>query len=239
MTMFSIPLAVALLGAAEAPVPPLPALPVIARVRLDVAEERVLVVYEIVMARGDWAGGNLDLWMSFGPVMPRAVDARLLSVSETASAPSPTDEGEPIPVDMATRRPRHTHALLGPTAMAGAVLHLREPAFRRATSAGHAVGLRIRQVLPPPVADETTSREIVLRLGMEGSTPLTLRRIDLTTSEQSWLTTASAQLCGPDADPHPLGFSTAPTHNARDAIEPALATRRDTYDLCIRYQARR
>jgi hypothetical protein len=226
-------------GVAQPP-PPLPALPVVARVWLDVTKERVLVVHEIVMARGDFAGGDLDLWTSFGPTLPRAYDAHLLSMSPNASAPAAADPGEPIAIDKLAHRPPHAHPLLGRSSMAGAVLHLREPAFRRAIAASNMLGLRIRQVLPVPPPDADGAREIVVRLGIESSTPLAVRRIDLSTSEPAgWLTTASAQLCGPKADPYIIGFASAPpgTQHTAMPIDPSAATRHTTDDLCVRYVA--
>ncbi|HEY1959990.1 MAG TPA: hypothetical protein VGH28_30485 [Polyangiaceae bacterium] len=225
---------------ASVPPPPLPALPVIARVRIDVAKDRVLVEHEIVMSRGAWAGGDLDLWVSFGPTMPRAFDARLLAVKPGAAAPEPDDTGEPIATDKAAHRPAHVHPLLGRSTMAGEVLHVREPAFRRATAASGVLALRIRQVLPPPEADAQGAHEIELRLGLEGGPPLTVRRIDLTTSEPAgWMSRAQAELCGPNADPYALGFATSPRGAARTpfAIDPALATRHSTDELCVRWVA--
>jgi len=243
------PLVVAAVGQAtlprhvvqRAPPPaPLPALPVVARVRVDVAKDHVLVVHEIVMARGSFAGGDLDLWVSFGPTMPRAFDARLLSVAPGASAPDPNDAGEPVTAEKAAHRPPRAHPLLGRSAMAGEVLHVREPAFRRAVAASGVLGLRIRQVLPAPESDAQGARQIEIRLGIENGAPLTLRRIELSTSERAGsVTAASAQLCGPDADRYALGFARLPVGVAQIpfAIDPQLATRRSTDDLCVRWVA--
>jgi hypothetical protein len=219
---------------------PLPGLPVIARVRVDVERDHVLVVHEIVMARGSFAGGDLDLWVSFGPTMPRAFDAHLLAVRPGASAPDPGDVGEPITTDKAAHRPARAHPLLGRSSMAGEVLHLRESAFRRAVAASGVLALRIRQVLPLPEADAQGARQIAVRLGIEDGTPLTLRHVELSTSERrGWITSASAQLCGPDADRYALGFSAVPAGVAGTvgAIDPTGATRRSTDDLCVRWVA--
>ncbi len=222
----------------QPPPPPLPSLPVIARVRVDVAKDRVLVVHEIVMERGAWSGGDVDLWVSFGPTLPRAFDAHLLSVAQNATAPDPADAGEPIATDKAAHRPAQAHPLLGRSAMAGEVLHVREPAFRRAVAASGHLALRLRQVLAPPAGDGQHAHEIVVRLGMEASTPLTIRHIELSSPEPGgWVTSASAQLCGPNADPYVIGFSTAPRGVALVpmGIDPTAATRRPTDDLCVRY----
>ncbi len=222
------------------PPPPLPALPVIARIRVDVAKDRVLVVHEIVMSRGTWAGGDVDLFIAFGPTLPRALDAHLLAVAQNASTPDPNDAGEPLPHETAPHRPSHASALLGPSAMAGEVLHIREPAFRRATAGSGQLAIRIRQVLAPPVADAQHAREIVVRLGMESGTALTLRHLELSTPESSgWLGAASAQLCGPSADPYSIGFSIAPRGITLVpmAVDPTSTTRRTTDDLCLRYVA--
>lgn len=216
--------------------PPLFALPVIARVQVDVSKERVVVVHDVVIARGEWPGGDVDLWVSFGPTMPRALDAHLLSVHPGAFAPNPADAGEPIAIDQAARRPPRAYALLGRSAMAGAVLHVREPAFRRAVAASGLLAVRIRQVLAPPAADAQNAREIVVRLGMESGPPLTIRHISLT-AEPDFVTSASAQLCGPNADPYILGFQSAPhgAHLTPFAIDPQNATRHASDDLCVRY----
>jgi hypothetical protein len=242
------PIALANLGAttpprihhAPSPPPPLPALPVLARVRLDVTKERVLLVHEITLARGSWAGGDLDLYASFGPTMPLAFDAHLLPMAQGATAPDPNDLGEPIPTDKASHRPAHAHPLLGHDEMAGEVLHLREAAFRRATAASGSLALRIRQVLAPPPADAQGGHEVVVRLGMAGGTPLTLRRIELVTSEPTWLGAVYAQLCGPSADPYMLGFAVYPQGASRTpgSIDPSFAVRRSTDDLCVRYVTR-
>jgi hypothetical protein len=220
------------------PPPPLPALPVIARIRLDVSRQRVLVVHEIVMARGDYTGGDIDLWVSFGPELPRAIDAFIVPVATGASAPDPVDRGEPAPVDKAAHRPANAHPLLGRSSMAGVVVHVREAAFRRAIAASGIMAVRVRQVVPAPVADAQGTHELVVRLGIESETPLTVRRLDVSSSEPvGWVTSTSAQLCGEDADPYVLGFASAPpgTQKTLMPIDPALATRRATDDLCVRY----
>jgi hypothetical protein len=220
------------------PPPPLPALPVIARVRVDVAKDRVLVVHEIVMSRGTWAGGDVDLFVAFGPTLPRALDAHLLAVAQNASAPDPNDAGEPLPHETVSHRPARAHPLLGRSAMAGEVLHIREPAFRRATAGSGQLAIRIRQVLSPPASDAQHAREIVVRLGMESGTPLAVRHVELSTPESGgWLGSASAQLCGPNADTYSIGFSIAPRGISLVpmAVDPTSTTRRTTDDLCVRY----
>ena len=224
---------------ASAPPPALPALPVLARVRIDVTKQRVLVVHEITLGRGTWAGGDVDLYVSFGPTIPLAFDAHILSLAPNAVAPDPSDAGEPLPTDKAAHRPSRAHPLLGHDNMAGEVLHVREAAFRRAVAASGSLAIRIRQVLAPPAADAQGGHDLVVRLGMAGSTPLTLRRIELATNEPRWITAVYAQLCGPSADPYMLGFAAAPQAAARThgSIDPSLAVRRDTDDLCVRYVA--
>jgi hypothetical protein len=222
----------------QPPPPPLPALPVVARIRVDVAKDRVLVVHEIVMSRGTWAGGDIDVFVAFGPTLPRALDAHLLAVAPNASAPDPNDIGEPLPHETAAHRPSHAHPLLGRSAMAGEVLHIREPAFRRATAGSGQLAIRIRQVLAPPASDAQHAHEIVVRLGMESGPPLAVRHIELSTPESGgWLGSASAQLCGPSADPYSIGFSIAPRGIGLVpmAVDPTSTTRRTTDDLCVRY----
>jgi hypothetical protein len=222
------------------PPPQIFALPVISHIDVDVSKARVLVTHEIVMSRGEWSGGDVDLWVSFGPTMPAALDARLLAVRPGASMPDPSDTGEPIAFDKAAHRPPRAYALLGRSAMAGVVLHVREPAFRRAIAASGVLAIRVRQILSPPDEDEHHAREIVVRLGMEAGTPLTIRHIALTTPEADSIASASATLCGPNADTYILGFQIAPRGATltQGAIDPPSATRRSTDDLCIRWVTR-
>ena len=57
---------------------PLPMLPSVARVRVEVARERVVVEEEVALPRGAWSSGGLDLHAAFGaPGTPTAVDAQI------------------------------------------------------------------------------------------------------------------------------------------------------------------
>jgi hypothetical protein len=219
-----------------APPVPLPFLPSVARVRVELVEERVLVLEEVLLPRGDWRGGDLDLYVAFGaPGAPQAFDARLLPVADGALAPEEDDAGERVALDRAPRRPKDARLLLGRERMAGAVLHLKEAAFRRALKPGGMAALRVRSLLPMPATDASGAREIVVRLGTNGNVPLTLGRLQL-----SGAVRAEAHLCGPEADPYPLAIAVtprAPPSSAPLPIAPVLAARRASDDLCVSFRS--
>ena len=231
-------------GAPDAPaLPPLPSLPSVSRVRVEVAPDRVLVLEDVALPRGDWRGGDLDLYVAFGaPGAPRAFDARLLPVPDGALEPDPAEAGEPVPVDRAPRRPATAHALLGRPQMAGAVLHVKEAAFRRAVTPGGMAVVRVRALLDAPPEDPERGRELVVRLGVAAGQPLTLGRLQLAaTGARTRITRAEAHLCGPDADPYPLSVAVTPKPAApaspaeKAPIAPVLAVRHASDDLCLRY----
>jgi hypothetical protein len=229
----------------EAPHPPapLPSLPSVSRVRVEVGTDRVLVLEDVALPRGEWRGGDLDLYVAFGaPGAPRAFDARLLSVSDGALEPEAADAGEPVPFDRAPRRPATAHALLGRPQMAGAVLHVKEAAFRRAVAPGGMAVLRVRALLDPPPEDPERGRELVVRLGAAAGQPLTLGRVQIVaTGPRAKVTRAEARLCGPDADPYPLAVAVTPKLAApasppeKAPIAPVLSVRHASDDLCLRY----
>jgi hypothetical protein len=117
---------------------------------------------------------------------------------------------------------------------------VKEAAFRRAIAAGGMAALRLRAVHPAPAQDSEGGREVVVRLGIAGGTPLTLGRIQVASLEtRPSIARGVAHLCGPEADPFPLAVaitppSATPTPDARP-IAPVLSVRHATDDLCIRY----
>jgi hypothetical protein len=226
----------------------LPSLPSVSRVRIEVAQDHVVVVEDVALPRGDWRSGDLDLYVSFGaPGAPAAFDARLLAVPDGAlEPPSDGDAGDPIPVDRAPRRPTTAHLLLGRPQMAGAVLHVREVAFRRAIEPGGLAMIRVRTLLPVPAEDAQAGREIVVRLGIPGGPPLTLGRLQIVAADaKARIARAEARLCGPEADPYPLAIAVTPKPaspptlvGGKAPVAPVLAVRHPSDDLCVRFYDR-
>ncbi len=226
----------------DRPASPLPSLPSIARVRIEVAKDHLVVIEEINLPRGTWVSGDLDFFVAFGASgMPRAFDAHLLSVPDGSLEPSSDDAGEPIAYESASHRPSVAHLLLGPAQMAGAVLHVKEPAFRRAVSEGNMAAIRIRTLLPLPGEDAQTGREVVVRLGIEPSNPLVVGRLQLTSLESTLrVTRVEAHLCGADADPYPLAIALVPKAASTKLaspgpVAPVLAVRHASDSLCVRF----
>jgi hypothetical protein len=227
------------------PSAPLPSLPVITAVRLDVASDHVVVTEDVRLARGEAPAGDLRLFVAFGaPGAPRAFDARLLAGDADALEPLASATAEPLIVEPASTKPRGALALLGPSHMSGAVVAVRGATFQRATFAAGAAVIRLRTLLDAPPADPSGAREIVVRLGTEGGTPLALGRVEVhavapaPSASPFALAGAEAHLCGPDADPYPLSVALHPRSAAAATsprpASPLLVSRRATDDLCVR-----
>jgi hypothetical protein len=217
-------------------------LPSVARVRVEAARDRALVIEEINLPRGEWRAGNLDFYVAFGaPGPPIAVDVRLLGVPAGESEARLEDSGDPVVVEPAAERMPTVQLLLGKPKMAGVVVRVKESQLRRAFAAGELAVLRVRTLLRPPAASDDGARDIVVRLGVPGGLPMTIGRIQVASLEKSpWLTRAEARLCGPEADPWPLSVAIVPKAAGVDpsrAIAPSLAVRHAGDDLCIRWWA--
>jgi hypothetical protein len=224
-------------------------LPSVARVRVEAARDRVVVVEEVNLPRGDWRSGGLDLYVAFGaPGPPVAIDARLVAVPPDSLESRLDDAGDAVTVEQAIRRTGAAQLLLGRPHMAGVVAHVRETDLRRLYATNELVALRIRSLLSPPAADPHGARDVVVRLGIAGDLPLTLGHVQVASLEgRQWITRAEAVLCGPEAEALPLAISVVP--KAADAnvataggpalapIAPVLAVRHASDDLCIRWWA--
>jgi hypothetical protein len=219
-------------------------LPSIARVRVEAARDRVVLLEEVNLPRGDWQSGGLDLFVAFGaPGTPVAVDARLAPVPVGAAESRPDDPGEAVPVEPVIRHTPASQPLLGRPTMAGVVVHVKDAQLRHAYALSDTVALRIRSLLSPPAADATGARDVVVRLGFAAGQPLALEKVQVVSVEpKAWITRAEATLCGPEADPWPLSLTLLPhptdpgTPTAR-TIAPPMAVRHASDDLCVRWWA--
>jgi hypothetical protein len=221
---------------------PLPMLPAVARVRVEVAHDRTVVVHDVNLPRGDWTAGSLDLYAAFGsPGTPIAVDARLYALPEGQAEPRADDAGDAVSVEPAIRHTASSQLLLGSPHMAGVVLHVGGDVLRRAYGGAGVALLRIRSLLSPPARDEAGAQGVVVRLGIAGGLPLTLGKVQVVAVEQKpAIQRAEATLCGPDADARPLTVSVIPRLPdapwwAPVTIAPAMATRHPSDDLCVRW----
>lgn len=232
-------------GPVARPAPPLPSLPTIARVRVEAARDHVLVVHDVTLARGEWVSGDLDLYVAFGaPGVPRAFDARLLALGVHDTQARLDDPGEPIATERAPRRPVSAQVLVGRAQMAGAILHVKDAAFSRATSLSDVAVIRVRSLLDLPSEDAEGARDLVIRLGVAQGPPLAVDRIEVASTDPApFVTRAEAQLCGPEADAYPLAIAMSPRPapsrpTERAPIAPVLSVRHATDDLCIRFFTR-
>jgi hypothetical protein len=221
-------------------------LPSVARVRVEAARDRVVVLEEVNLPRGDWESGGLDLFVAFGaPGTPVALDARLAAIPVGSLEARAEDAGEALPVETAVRQLPSMQLLLGRPTMAGAVVHVKDAQLRRAYASSDVVALRIRSLLSPPAADASGARDLIVRLGFAAGQPLALERVQVVSAEPTpWITRAEATLCGPEADPWPLSLTLSP-HLADpvlpggQTIPPAMAVRHASDDLRIRWWAPR
>jgi hypothetical protein len=224
---------------------PLPMLPSVARVRVEVARDRVVVEEEVALPRGAWSSGGLDLHAAFGaPGTPTAVDAQISAEAAGAAEARGGAPGEVVAVEPEPGAVGGAHPLLGGARMAGVVLRLKESQLRRVYAAAEVALLRVRSLLALPWADADGRREVVVRLGAPEGTPLTIGRVQVVSLEPgSWILRADAHLVGPDADPWPLSVTLLPralSGSARPAsadrpIVPSMAVRHATDDLCVRW----
>jgi hypothetical protein len=225
--------------------PPVPyaALPSIARVKIDVATDHVIVTEDIDLPRGDWRSGALAFYVAFGaPGAPGAFDAHLLAVPDGGLEPQAADVGEKLALDRAAHRPASVNPLLGPEDMAGVVVHVPEGAFRKALEPGGMAVLRLRALLRLPPEDAHAGRDVLVRLGQARTTPLTLGYVQIASVENAPpIARAEAHLCGEDADTWPLAVATSSrpvSHElagSQAPIAPVLAVRHPTDDLCVRF----
>ncbi|MGH7439942.1 MAG: hypothetical protein ACRENE_29995 [Polyangiaceae bacterium] len=220
---------------------PLPMLPSVARVRVEVARDRLVVEEEVALPRGGWTSGSLDFHAAFGaPGTPTAVDAQLSAEASGANEPP----GEAVTVEPEVGAVGGAHPLLGGARMAGVVLRLKETQLRRVYAASDVALLRVRSLLALPSADAEGRREVVVRLGAPEGTPLALGRIQVVSLEPGpWVTRAEASLVGPEADPWQLAVALLPKTaspaqrpaGAQRPIAPVLAVRHASDDLCVRW----
>jgi hypothetical protein len=222
--------------------PPLPMLPSVARVRVETARDRAVVVEEIALPRGDWHAGGLDLYVAFGaPGTPLAVDAHLVAVAPDQTESRIDDVGDPVTVEPEIRHTPSSQLLLGRPSMAGVVVRVKDADLRKAYAASDLAALRFRSLLVPPAADAHGERDVVVRLGTSGGLPLTLDRVSVASLETApWVTRAEASLCGPEADPQPLSVAIVPKPvdpppPGPPTIAPVNALRHASDDLCVRW----
>jgi hypothetical protein len=227
-------------------------LPSLGRVRVEVARDRVLVIEEIHLPRGDWRSGDLEIYVAFGsPGPPIAVDARLLALPQGDAAGRPdlaslaglaSVASEPVALQTAARAGPRVQTVLGRRLMAGVTIHVKESELRRAFAPSDTAVLRVRSLLHPPAIDDEGARDVVVRLGASESLPITLGHIEVSSLEKTpAVSRIRASLCGPEADPWPLSVALVPKAQnvsdavARTAISPSLALRHASDDLCIRW----
>lgn len=218
-----------LLPQAPAPAAPLPSLPSLGRVRVEVGKDRSLVLHELNLPRGEYKGGDLDLFVSFGTTVPTAVDARIVAVPDGELAAPEGEPGESLVLERAPRRPANAHVVIGRPTMAGVVVKLKEAAFRRATTPGGMAQIRIRELVP--VGD--AARPLPVRLGVVSGQPITVLRLELAAlAGEPPLKRPEAHLCGPEADDAALTLTPRPKEGGA-TILPFLATRHASDDVCF------
>jgi hypothetical protein len=211
--------------------------PSIGRVLVEVGRDRVLVVEDVTLPRGDWQSGGLDVFVAFGaPGAPVAFDARLgpAGLDDSSShdgweglgaAPAPSCDGSVEP-------------LVGPPQMAGVVVRIKEAPLRRVFAGADVATLRLRSVVRGPAQAPDGARDVVVRLGAADGVPLTLSGVAIRSLDgRARVIRAEASLCGPEADPWPLSIEEAPGANSAStkAIPPELAVRHASDNLCVRW----
>ena len=166
---------------------------------------------------------------------PRAIDAHLVAVGDGELEAEDDDAGEVLSLERVPRRPTNAHPLLGRENMAGVVVTIKGEQLTKALSRGEMASLRIRSLVDTTEPDASGASSLLVRLGASRGTPLTLGRIvALSAPQQPMLTRAAANLCGQEADAHPLAVNKVPKVQGEAAIAPVLAVRHVSDDLCLR-----
>lgn len=226
--------------------PPLPMLPSVARVRVETAPDRTLVIEEINLPRGEWRSGDLEIYVAYGsPGPPIAIDARLLALPPGETEAHLDEAGDAVVVQSTPRASPAVPVILGRRQMAGVTLRVKESQLRSAYASGDLAVLRVRTLLHHPAADDDGARDVIVRLGACAGLPITLSRIQVVSLETAnAISRARAWLCGPEADPWPLSVTLLPKSSSKSegartkapaTIAPALALRHSSDDLCIRW----
>jgi hypothetical protein len=216
--------------------PPLAMLPSIARVKVTFhGGHTYAVTHEINLPRGEWKGETLRFHVAFGAPGPRAIDAHLVPVGDGVLEPDDNDAGESLAIERTARRPVNAYSLLGRETMAGIVVTVKGDQLTRALAKGEMASLRIRSLVDATEPDASGASSLMVRLGASRGTPLTLGRIvGDSAAPVPPLARASAMLCGPEADTHPLAVGKVPKVPDEAAIAPVLVVRHATDDLCLR-----
>jgi hypothetical protein len=219
----------------------LPMLPSVARVRVEAASDRILVIQELNVPRGDWRAGDLDVYVAFGsPGPPIAMDARLVSLAAGESEARVDYPGDTVIAEPAPHPDAADQVLIGKPVMAGVELRVKESQLRHAYASNDLAILRVRSLLHPGATSDEGARDVVVRLGASEGLPMTLVRIEVASLDKARaISRAQARLCGPDADPWPLSVIIVPKPPGRSdpatTIAPSLALRHSSDDLCIRW----
>jgi hypothetical protein len=176
---------------------PLPFLPRVARVRLEVGHDSVLQILDIELDHDAYVKGDRKFWVSFGaPGVPKAVDAHLLSGQESGQEADANwgSNGDEIPFEAKPTRPRSANALLGPDRTSGLVFTVKEAPLQAAFAKGPTATLRLRALLPTPDLDSAGQQGVVVRLGTEDAS-YTLGRIEVVGRGGMKVPRADARIC--------------------------------------------
>lgn len=219
---------------AAAPKPPPSKLPgpiQIARVQVEVAEDRVLVTSEIGFGKGEWEKGDLRAHIAYGaPGVPLAFEAHLCAPAEGEGEP----ECRPLPHEISRTAPSDTAFVIGPAKMAGQTVELAEEALAWIFAEHPEAILRLRQLRPMPIAGASGHRELLVRLGQLRGAPHPLGRIEIAGKDGIAIADADARLCGMDVAPTEISVSRngVPTKG----VPPRLVHRSGHEDLCLRFR---
>jgi hypothetical protein len=215
---------------------PLPMLPSIGAVKIDVRADAVLVQQDILLPKGDYKRGAISVYTALGgPGYPRAADAELLLVENGSLSVAQDAVGEKLTTETAPHASPQAHTLLGPSNMAGISVTLAEAALVRAFEPGNMANLRLRFVYALPPAEADGFRTVLLRVGSSEREPLTLGTIQVEGVEA-----ARAAFCGPNSDPTALSVWNAKARYASTAptIAPVLAVRHKDDTLCVSFKVK-
>jgi hypothetical protein len=221
---------------APAPAQPLPSLPVLSRVRVDVARDHVVVTTDLRFSRGEYRTGDVAFYVAFGvPGAPQAAEAQLVSQPTDVLEVPDGAPAEPLRLERASSRPPNVQPALGRGHVAGLVVRVPGAAFARATDGGRWGFVRIRTLQPMPVPDATGARDMIIRLGDALGQPVTLASVEVAPAAAlgAKLPRVEASLCSPKSESRLLSLRGQPLPVG--SVAPSLALRLPGDDLCVRF----
>jgi hypothetical protein len=188
-----------------------------------------LITTDVTFTRGDWRGGELEVFVAYGaPGVPTAFDAHLLALEPGRLLPPEDARGQGLGARHAQRRPPGASHWIGPPSSAGQLVRLPGAALELALGPSGLGALRLREVHAFRPA-EGGRRSLLVRVSRPGGGPMPVGALTVR-GEGVTLDDVSAARCPAGAD-EPLVVSGR--QHPQGARPPPRAPRGADDELCV------